>query len=156
MFFGALLRDERRVFHLDVRRIHEHDTAQITRGEGAIDIARITLLDEIGQIARVIHVRVAQDDSVNLPWIKRETAIARRGFLAMALEQATFEQQLFAVDFEQIHRAGRRARRAEEMDFHGAKMPVQTRKSSAQRKGGSVVKTQWTFAANALKCANPL
>jgi hypothetical protein len=38
----------------------------------------------------------------------------------MALEQAAFEQQPFAVDLDEIHGAGGSARRAEEMDFHVA------------------------------------
>ena len=87
-----------------------------------MDVAGVTLLDEVRQVARMIHVRVAQDDGVNLPRVERKAAVALDGFLAMALEEAAFEQQPFAVDLEQIHRAGGGARRAEEVDLHGEKM----------------------------------
>jgi hypothetical protein len=65
---------------------------------------------------------VAQDDGVNLLRVERKTAVALDGFLAVALEEAAFEQQPFAVDLEQVHRAGGGARRAEEVDLHGEKM----------------------------------
>ena len=86
IFFGALLGDELRVRFLDVAGIHEHDGAEVARGEGAMDVAGVALLDEVRQIARVIHVRVAQDDGVNLLRVERETAVAVDGFFAVALE----------------------------------------------------------------------
>jgi hypothetical protein len=69
----------------------------------------------------VIHVRVAQDDGVNGLWIERKAAVAVDGFLAVALEQTAFEQKFFAVDLEEIHRAGGGAGGAEVVDFHGAR-----------------------------------
>jgi hypothetical protein len=78
----------------------------------------------------VIHVRVAQDDGVNLLRVERETAVALDGFLAMTLKEAAFEQQPSAVDLDQIHRTGGGARRAEEMDLHGEKMLNEPPKSS--------------------------
>jgi hypothetical protein len=65
---------------------------------------------------------VAQNDGVNLLRIKRKIFIELLGFLAMALEQTTFEQQFFAVDPDEIHRAGGGSRRAEEVDFHGGNL----------------------------------
>jgi len=132
VFFRTLFGDERGVVHLDVRGVHEHDAAQVARGEGAMDVAGVSLLHQIRQVARVIHVRVAQDDGVNLLRIERETAVALDGFLAMALEETAFEQQPFAVDLEQIHRAGGGARRAEEVDLHGEKMLKELPKSSSE------------------------
>ena len=105
-----------------MRGIHEHDAAKVARGEGAMDVAGVALLDEVRQVARMVHVRVAQDDGVNLLRVERKAAVALDGFLAMALKEAAFEQQAFAVDLEQIHRAGGGARRAEEMDFHAANL----------------------------------
>ncbi len=119
-FLRALFGDKRGVVHLDVRGVHEHDAAQVARGEGAMDVAGVALLDQVRQVARVIHVRVAQDDGVNLPRVEGKAAVALDGFLAMALEEAAFEQQPPAVDFEQIHRAGGGARCAEEVDLHAA------------------------------------
>ena len=37
-----------------------------------MDLSGVTLLDEIRQLARVVHVRVAQDDGVNLFRVERE------------------------------------------------------------------------------------
>jgi hypothetical protein len=97
-----------------------------------MDVAGVALLDEVRQVARVVHVRVAQDDGVNLPRVERKTAVALDGFLAMALKKAAFEQQSLAIDFEQKHRAGGGARRAEEVDLHGKKMPKEQPKSSSE------------------------
>jgi hypothetical protein len=63
-------------------------------------------------------VRVAQHDGVDLPGVKGKTAVALDGFVAVALEQAAFEQQPPAVHFQQIHGTGGGARGAEKMDFH--------------------------------------
>ena len=119
-FLRPLFGDEHGVVHLDVRRIHEHDAAKVARGERAMDVAGIALFDEVRQVARVIHVRVAQDNGINLLRVERKAAVALDGFLTVALEEAAFEQQPLAVDFEQIHRAGGGARRAEEVDLHQA------------------------------------
>jgi hypothetical protein len=61
---------------------------------------------------------MAQDNGIHLFRIERQNFIERLRFLAMTLEQTTFEQQFFAVDLNEIHRAGGRARRAEKVDFH--------------------------------------
>ena len=51
--------DKNGVLFLDVRRVQEHDAAQVARGGRAMDFSGVTLLDEVRQLARVIHVRVA-------------------------------------------------------------------------------------------------
>jgi hypothetical protein len=80
----------------------------------------------------MIHVRVAQDHGVNLPRVERKAAVALDGFFAVALEEAAFEQQPFAVDLDEIHRTGGGARRAEEVDLHGEKMLKELPKSSSE------------------------
>jgi hypothetical protein len=97
-----------------------------------MDVAGVALLDEVRQVARMIHVRVTQDDGVNLLRVERKAAIALDGFLAVALKEAAFEQQPLAVDLEQIHRAGGGARRAEEVDLHGEKMLKEQPMSSSE------------------------
>src|SRR5262249_31735604 len=109
------------VVPLNARRIHEHDRRQIARGERAINISRVALPAKVGEVAAMINVRVAQHHRVERFGVEGEIAIALDGFLALALKEAALQQQPRAVDFEQIHRAGRRARGAEEMDLHGAK-----------------------------------
>ena len=77
---------------------------------------------QAGQLAGVIQMRMAQDDGVHLLRVERQNFIERLRFLAMALKQSTFEQKFFAVDLDEIHRAGGCSRRAEEMDFHGGNL----------------------------------
>ena len=92
-FFG----DERRVGLLDLRGIHEHDAGQVARGERAVNVAGVTLLAQVRQIAGMVNVRVAQHHGVHLLRVEGKTAIALDGFLAPALEQAAFEQQLLPL-----------------------------------------------------------
>ena len=99
----AFLRDKLGVILLDPRRVFEHDAGQVARGERAVDVPLEAVAAKVRQVATVINVRVAQHHRVHLPRIKREIAIALEGFLAPALEQAAFEQQPPAVDFQQIH-----------------------------------------------------
>jgi hypothetical protein len=97
-----------------------------------MDVAGVALLDEVRQVARMIHVRVAQDDGINLLRVERKTTVALDGFLAVALKEAAFEQQPPAVDLDQVHRTGGGARRAEEVDLHGEKMLNEWPKSSSE------------------------
>jgi hypothetical protein len=62
---------------------------------------------------------VAQNRDVNLFWIKGEATVAGGFLLAMALEEAAFEQQFFAVDLEEIHGAGGGASGAKKVNLHG-------------------------------------
>jgi len=102
----------------DFRRVFEHDAGQIAGGKGAVDVALEALAAEVGQIAAVVDVRVAQDHGVNLPRVEGKAAVTLGGLLAMPLEQAAFEQEPLAVDLDQVHRAGGGAGGAEEMNFH--------------------------------------
>ena len=65
---------------------------------------------------------MAYNDGIQLARIERECFIELFRFLTVTLEQTAFEQKFFAVHFEQIHRAGGGAGRAEEMDFHGDRL----------------------------------
>ncbi len=66
----------------------------------------------------MVHVGMAQDHGVNFFGINRETTVAGGFFLTMTLKKSALNQQLFAVDFEKVHRAGGSARSAEKMDLH--------------------------------------
>ena len=81
-------------------------------------VAAETLAAEVGQIAAVIDVGMAQQDRVNLLGVKGKLAVALDGFRALALEQAALQQQLLTVELEQKHRAGGRAGGAQEVDSH--------------------------------------
>jgi hypothetical protein len=103
------------------------------------------------QFARVIEMRMAQDDGVNDFWVERKIFVQQFRFLAMALEQAAFEQQIFAVDLDEIHRAGGCARRAEEVDFHLRQL---SQRLNADGTRIFRAKTDWTSAAVPLDFAN--
>src|SRR5882724_731703 len=96
-------------------------------------------------------MRMAQDDGVHLPRVERQNFIELFRFLAMALEQPAFEQQFFAVDLDEIHRAGRGARRAEEMDFHARQFSH--RLNTDETRIFSAF-SDWTFRAVPLDFAN--
>jgi len=56
---GALFGNKRGIVRLNMRRIYEHDATEVAGGGGAMNFAGVTLFDEVGQIARMINVRVA-------------------------------------------------------------------------------------------------
>ena len=122
MFSRADFGNEHGVLLLNVRRVQQHDAAQIFCSGRAMDRAVVSFA-QARQLARVIQMRMAQDDGVHLLRVERQNFIERLRFLAMALEQTAFEQKFFAVDLDEIHGAGGRARRAEEVDFHWQRKP---------------------------------
>ena len=117
-----------------MRGIQKHDAAQITaRGIGAMDRA-VVIFAQARQLARVIQMRVAQNDGVHGFWVEWKIFVERFRFLAMTLEQPALQQQLFAVDLDEIHRAGRSARRAEEVDFHARQLSHSLPRRSKKRR----------------------
>jgi hypothetical protein len=65
-----------------------------------MDGSIIAMFRQVGQVARMVNVRVAEQHRIHLPRIKGKIAVASCGFFAMALVQATFQQQPFAVNFQ--------------------------------------------------------
>jgi len=86
---------------------------------GGVNRRRTPLQHEIGQIARMINVRVGKDDGVYAARLEVKMAIALIGFLAFALEKATFQQNVDAIGADQIRRTGDGPHAAEKGDFHG-------------------------------------
>ena len=129
MFSGADFRDEHRILLLDVRGIKSMMPHKVAGGGRAMD-RTVIIFAEARQLAGVIQMRMAQDHCVHRRVSNGKNFIELFRFLAMALEQTAFEQQVFAVDLNEIHGAGRGARGAEEVDFHPGKMPTRSGKSS--------------------------
>jgi hypothetical protein len=102
MFFRADFGDENSVLFLNVRGIQKHDSAKVTRGGRAMNRAVVSFA-QTWKFARVIQMRMAQDDGIHLLRVERQNFIDRLRLLAVTLEQSTFEQKLFAVDLNQIH-----------------------------------------------------
>jgi hypothetical protein len=92
----------------------------------------VVIFAQARQFACVIQMRMAQDDGIHLPQVEREIFIERLRFLTMTLKKSAFEQKLFAVDFDEIHRTGGGARRAEKVDFHWRKENAMDAQSRAQ------------------------
>ena len=81
----VLLRDVGRVGHLDLSRVFEHDRRKVARGECAVDVPLEALLVEVGQIADVVDVRVAEDHGVHRLGVEWERQVAFNRLLALAL-----------------------------------------------------------------------
>jgi hypothetical protein len=97
---GTLFGDECGIVALNLRGIFQHDCREVARGESAVDITFVSLPAQVGQIAAVIDVRVAENDCIDLLGVEREFAIAFDLFLPFALEQAAFEKEAVAINLE--------------------------------------------------------
>jgi len=75
-------------------------------GGGGVDGAGVPVFDEVGKVAGVVDVGVAEDDGIDGARVEGEVAVALEGFFARALVEAAFEQDSAAVDLDQVHGAG--------------------------------------------------
>jgi hypothetical protein len=92
-----------RVFFLDLRRVAEHHRRKGARGRRAVDRAAEALTHEIGEIAAVVEVGMAQDDAVDVARPKWEVLVAAPAFGTMTLEQPAIEQQRLAARLDLMH-----------------------------------------------------
>ena len=121
-----------RVRFLDVRRIEQHDRAQVARGRRAQDHAPEAALDQRGNVARVINVRVRQDQDVDLGSVKGQVAVALKGLRAAALVQAAVHQDARPVHGHHVHRAGSGLRGAKKLYLHENSLPLCPPKRAAR------------------------
>lgn len=98
--------DEFYVLFLDKSAVQEHHCRQVSGCRRAKDIAFKTIPDEAGDAARVIDVRVGKNQAIDALAPAKPAAVFLEGFLSLALKQATIEHDGFAVNFEQMLRAG--------------------------------------------------
>ena len=96
----------------------QHHRAQVAGGRGAEDVALKAVFDQTGDAARVIDVGVGKDQAVDLRALAVIAAVFLKGLLAFALKQAAVEHDGFAVDLEQMLRAGHGTGCAIEGNFH--------------------------------------
>ena len=116
--FGVALVHELGIGFLDVGRVAQHGAAQVTRGRGRVDGLVKAVLDQRGQIARVINVRVRKHHRVNGRHVERQLLVALARFLPPPLEHPTVQQNPMPVRLDQVHRAGDRLGRAPKLQFH--------------------------------------
>jgi len=103
---------------LDAGGIREHDLAEVAGGRGGEDIAAVAPAGEVGQVARVVDVGVAEDDGVELGGFEGEVLVDVVGFFAVALVESAVEEDAFAVDFDEVAGSGGGAGGAVEGDVH--------------------------------------
>jgi len=112
--------DKFHVLFLDKSAVHKHHRRQIAGCRRAKDIAFKTVPDEAGDAARVIDVRVGKNQTIDALAPAKPATVFFYFFLALALKQAAIEHDGFAVNFEQMLRAGHGMNGAIEGDFHAA------------------------------------
>ena len=118
-FLGALFGNEFGVGALNLSGIFEHDAGEVARREGAVNITSKTVLNEIGKIAAVIDMRVAEDRGIDCFRIVMKSPIALSHFIAMTLEEAAFHKHALAIDLDEVLRTSGGAGGAVKMNSHG-------------------------------------
>ena len=89
---------EPRVFFLQPAGVGQHQRAQVRRSRGAEDLAVEAAGDETRQQARVIDVRVRQDDRSQRRRMNRERSPVAAPQLLQALKLTAIDQQPIAID----------------------------------------------------------
>jgi hypothetical protein len=105
-----------RIFLGDPSRVGQDDTAQVGRWRRTEDAAPEPLREEPRKVARVIDVRVSEDDCVDRSRRNRQIGPVAPAQLAEALEQATIHQDAAVAHFDEVLRPGDGAGSAQEGD----------------------------------------
>src|SRR5205823_14833603 len=90
------------LFLLDAGRVGEHDAHEVARRGGTVDGAFVTLADQVGQVAAVVDVGVAEDDGVQGRGVKGEVGVAFAGLAARAQVQAAVHQDAAAAGLDKV------------------------------------------------------
>ena len=102
---------------LQVGTVRQENAAEVKGGVGAMDRAFEALLDQHGQIAGMIDMRVGQDDRVNGSRVYRQRLPVAQAQLLVALEQAAIDQDARLACVDQVFRSGDGADAAKELDL---------------------------------------
>ena len=119
---------------VNLRRVRQHDAAEVARRRRRVDVAGETAPAQMRQVAAVIDVGVRQQHRVDLLRIKGKLPVALQRLGASPLVEPAVEQQPRAIDFNEVLRSRRRAGRAAKGDFHDGGTPIPT-ESDARGKG---------------------
>lgn len=101
---------------LNVAAVQKHIGRKVAGSRCTPDVATKALLDEIGQLACMVDVGVAENNSVDA--FQGEVQVAGVGIGPVALVEAAIEQNAFAVDLQQVHGAGNFLGRAVKCELH--------------------------------------
>src|SRR5262249_17105681 len=94
------------IFLLDAGRVAEHQGDEVARGRRAVNGAREALADELGEIAAVVAVGVAEHDRVKGGRLKGEAGAASAGQASLAPNRAAVQEEAITADLDQMHGAG--------------------------------------------------
>ena len=88
------------ILFLNLGRIGEHDGEQVARRRRAVDGPAEALAKEIGQVAAMVDVGMAEDDCVDVPGREGEMLVALARLLTPPLEQAAVQKQLEPIGLD--------------------------------------------------------
>ena len=108
---------------LQKARIAQHHVAQLRGGLAGEHAAPEALPHQLGQVARVVYVRMGQYHIVYSLRIYRQVAVLLERFLAMALIKPAVEQYPFPVRLYEMHRSRSGLRRTIESYSHTCIIP---------------------------------
>src|SRR6185503_17646067 len=101
-------------FFLQARGVGQKDLQQVSSAARAKYRPAKTMADEARQIAGVVDVRVGNDHRVDSGCVERRLLPVAIAQIASTLKEPTIDQDARATGFDQIPRAGYRARRSPE------------------------------------------
>ncbi len=113
--FAALFIHVLHIPFVNMCRVFEHNICQIRAGVSGIDWTVEALLDEVGQVAAVVNMRMGEHHSIDAGWVKGEVLVDGVSLLALTLKKAAIQQELMPVHFQQMHRSGHRTGGAQNM-----------------------------------------
>ena len=102
--------------HLDVRRVAQHDAAQVARRLRCVDRAAKALLIQQRQVAGVVHVRVRDEHELDLRRRDGDVDVLK---LVAPLLHAAVDQAVMPADLEQGAASGHLVVGADKCQLHG-------------------------------------
>ena len=121
------------VAHLDARGVAQHVHAEVARGGRAVDAPLEPRLDERRQRARVVDVRVREDDRVGGDGLGRQLGIARPRLVAPPLVHPAVDEHAPGGGLDEVHRAGHFLRGTKEADGRRHALSKVYRRSEIRR-----------------------
>ena len=109
-------------FFLQMCAVQQHDLEQLGGGRGDVDRPPVAEGGQARQQARMVDVRVGEQDEVQAVQVKIERCLVFRPGFVPSLEHAAVHQKARIPGLHQGARAGHLARAAEEAKFHAGEI----------------------------------
>ncbi len=91
------------IVFLDVPGIAQHDVRKVNTGIGGINRSAEALFDQVGNVAAVVDVGMAEDHRVNLRRFEWEIQINPIRLFAFSLVGTAIQQEFVSVMLDQVH-----------------------------------------------------